>query len=490
MAQIVKKADKSYKQRSSTRDRRRVLVTLAALAGSKVNTAFATFTTSLNGSTADEIRSDRRITQMIGANGWPENSSDLQMWRNMGISWGRDSVGPGQPYSVRDPMQIVKTGPNFTDNLPSIVRHNNRGGIRSLLLLGYTPRWNASVDGDTRSAPKDEWAWEHYVEAVVRKYSAPPYNVTHFQVWNEAAGALSGGEPQASFWHGQGYSPARGLSKPYEKAMRDYVERIHIPAARIIRKYSAYVVYGGWPDQGGLDTFIKWLEYRSPMLNSRMLDWVDYIDTHYLDVDDLDVLYERYVENGPAIGIWQTEIGDRYMSDPHYLPLYYFKFAVWALERNWNDPDRYVSMIYHWDGSEPFRLTRRGTPRTYNVSGMSLLVLRNTVSGALRQFSAAIVFGPDVSGLGLYSGVSLIFQVRAAAGWRTVDIDGLTMPPSRCFVATVVDALTGIPASADTVTTKSLGSKLSIRFKVPEMVNGGPQTPRTHLAYLVVTPRA
>ena len=67
---------------------------------------------------------------------------------------------------------------------------NNRNGIGSLLLFGYTPIWNASVPGDTNSAPVDVEAWKRYVDAVVRKYSAPPYNLRYFQIWNEAAGKV------------------------------------------------------------------------------------------------------------------------------------------------------------------------------------------------------------------------------------------------------------------------------------------------------------
>ncbi|MGF6855310.1 hypothetical protein OKW29_004197 [Paraburkholderia sp. CI3] len=323
----------------------------------------------------------RMMTDLIGTNGWAGSAADIEMWRAMGISWGRDTVGPGQPDRPGEAMRIDKTSSAFDIDLPPALLRNERNGIGSLLMLGYTPRWNATVPGDSNSAPVDVDAWKQYVDAVVRKYSAPPYNLRYFQVWNEAAGKLSGGLPKSVFWHGPEFSKDEKRSKPYERAMQDYVERIHIPAARIIRSYRAYVVYGGWPDQGGLDNFHRWLEYRSPVLKERMLDWVDYIDTHYLPVADMESLYQRYVQNGPARGIWQTEIGNEYMKDPHYLPRYFFDFAVWALGRNWDDPNKYLSMIYHWDGYEPFRLTHPGPPeRTYNVSGRSLVVLHHRVA--------------------------------------------------------------------------------------------------------------
>ncbi|MEM5287895.1 hypothetical protein ACFQ3P_04950 [Paraburkholderia sabiae] len=465
--------------------RRRVLTTLAALACAGLP-PFRAHAANAAASGAAGSRAPRRMTDLIGTNGWPSSAADIAMWKKMGISWGRGSVGPGQPDASTQPMSVDRTGNRFDSDLPSVVLRDNQNGIRSLLFLGYTPKWNASVPGDTKSAPEDVSAWEKYVDAVVKKYSAAPYGVRHFQIWNEAAGRLSGGLPQATFWHGPKFDKDEHRSGPYEQAMQDYVERIHIPAARIIRRYGAYVVYGGWPDQGGLDNLDKWLAFKSPHLNARMADWVDYLDTHYLSVSDLDGLYERYVRQGPARGLWQTEIGDRYMIDPHYLPRYFFEFAVWALARNWDDPDKYVSMIYHWDGYEPFRLTHRGPPeRTYNVSGKSLIVLNQTAPGALAPLPQPLHFGPDVAGSGLLSDKDVVIQVSAPPGWRTVQTAGIAAPSGGAQVL-FVDALTGTTASKDDATLNWNNDGMSIRFRVPDNVNGADRKPPRHLAYLVV----
>lgn len=467
--------------------RRHALRTLAALAGATIPLARAKSVLALASDARPAGAGTRRITDLIGSNGWPGSAGDVQMWRAMGISWGRDSVGPGQPHGPGDAMRVDRTGFAFDSDLPSVLLRNDRNGIGSLLLLGYTPKWNASVPGDSNSAPVDEKAWTSYVDAVVRKYSAPPFNLRHFQIWNEAAGKLSGGLQQSTFWHGPDFDTDQKRAKPYERAMQDYVERIHIPAARIIRSYRAYVVYGGWPDQGGLGNFRKWLEYRSPVLKERMLDWVDYLDTHYLPVADLDPLYQQYVKNGPARGIWQTEIGNEYMKDPHYVARYFFDFAVWALGRNWDEPDKYLSMIYHWDGYEPFRLTHRGPPeRTYNVSGQSLIVLRQTVSGSLAGFSKPLQFGSGASGTALLSGNDVVMQVRADPGWQTVFVPGLLPLSSRVTQVEVIDALTGASSARDDVALTWDDRLLKVRFKVPERVNGAGNNPPKHLAYVVI----
>ncbi|HEY2024651.1 MAG TPA: hypothetical protein VGH68_26450, partial [Paraburkholderia sp.] len=260
----------------------------------------------------------------------------------------------------------------------------------------------------------------------------------------------------------------------------------------------AYVVYGGWPDQGGLDNFRQWLEYRSPQSNQRMLDWVDYIDTHYLPVSDFESLYQQYVKNGPARGIWQTEIGNEYMKDPHYLPRYFFDLAVWALGRNWDDPNKYVSMIYHWDGYEPFRLTHRGPPaRTYNVSGRSLIVLRQTAGAQLSGFPKQVQCGPGVAAKALLSGNDLVMQVRAPAGWQTISIGGLTSMRSGAVRADFIDALSGDASAADDTAVSWDNDLMKVRFRVPDEVNGdshdepkgengGGNNAPNHLAYLVV----
>ncbi len=470
--------------------RRRAILAALAAAGAASSVGVSAAKGVRRASASSPSSGERRMTQLIGSNGWAVAPSDIAMWKEMGISWGRDSVGPGQRKSPDDPVLVDKTGPGMDHDLPSAILSNNRNGIHSLLLLAYTPRWNASVPGDGVSAPKDDSVWQRYVETAVRTYIAPPYNVRYFQIWNEAAGKLSGGSPQASFWHGPNFSEHREQARPYDKAMQDYVELIHVPAARIIRKHGGYVVYGGWPDQGGLETYIKWLEYRSPVVNARMIDWVDYLDTHYLGVDDFTPLYERYVAKGLARGIWQTEIGDRYMSDPHYLPMYYFKSAVWALDHQWDDPNKYVSMIYHWDGDEPYRLTHRGPPRTYNVSGRSLIALNKTVGGALQRFDGQLRFGQNASGLALRSGSDLVIQVRANPGPRTVDVNGLTGVASERLGVTMIDAVTGEAADASGIAARANGDGLSIGFRIPEAVNGTGHGAPEHLAYLVVAQRA
>ncbi|WP_244831381.1 hypothetical protein [Caballeronia sp. TF1N1] len=461
-------------------EKRRTLLRLACLSAAPALSVHA-LNSQAQGNCPALSTGPRRITDLIGSNGFPQTPTDICMWREMGLTWGRDSVGPGQPNSSSDAMNVSKTSPGFDVDLSSCISRNNQNGVHTLLYLGYTPKWNASVDGDSKSAPKDVSYWQKYVEAAVSKYSAPPYNVKYFQIWNEAAGRLSGGSPQATFWHGSGYNKDRKLSSSYDSAMQDYVDKIHLPAAAIIRKYKGYVVYGGWPDQGGVDSYVKWLEYRSGTYQTRMIDNVDYLDTHYMSVKDLDSLYSRYVQPGTVRGIWQTEIGDRYMIDPHYLPQYFFSFAVWALKRGWDDPNKYVSMIYHWDGYDPFRLTKRGTPRTYNVPGRTLIVLCSTLRGTLSPYTGQVTASDDKSPQALYSDNDLIVLVGSSPGQSTVQLSDGGKLASGGLEASLVDAVTGAVSTAQVE--KRQGRQINVSFSTPAALGTGE---KKHLSYLVL----
>jgi hypothetical protein len=175
------------------------------------------------------------------------------------------------------------------------------------------------------------------------------------------------------------------------------------------------------------------------------------------------------------------------MKDSHYLPRYFFDFAVWALDRNWDDPNKYVSMVYHWDGYESFRLTHRGPPnRTYNVSGRSLIVLNATVGGSLASCSKPIQFDHGASGSALLSDNDIVIQVRAEPGWQSVTVDELKSRASRTASVKFIDALTGTANPPGDVALAWHGNSLKVRFKVPDRVNGADNKKPAHLAYVVL----
>src|SRR5258707_11176565 len=106
--------------------RRRVLVTFAALACAGLRPSHANAATAAAAAPGPVgNRTPRRIVDMIGTNGWPGSAADIEMWRKMGINWGRGSVGPGQPDAPTEPMRVDKTGNRYDSNLPSVVLRNS-----------------------------------------------------------------------------------------------------------------------------------------------------------------------------------------------------------------------------------------------------------------------------------------------------------------------------------------------------------------------------
>ncbi len=58
-------------------------------------------------------------------------------------------------------------------------------GMSVILVVRSTPRWAQVQDGIYCGRMKDVNTFASFLEAAVRRYSVPPYNVKHWQIWNE-----------------------------------------------------------------------------------------------------------------------------------------------------------------------------------------------------------------------------------------------------------------------------------------------------------------
>ncbi len=172
----------------------------------------------------------------------------------------------------------------------------------------YTALGAASIPGNWLSPPKHVEDWVDFVERVLARYSRPPFNLRYFQVWNEPT-------RQAGFWTGTHH---------------EFIDKIYLPAAKIIRPHNCYVVFGGWPLSNSLEELDETLAYQGAW------QWTDILDVHYRDVFAWQHLYDKWVKTGKCRGIWQTEIG--FTDDPKYLPNLYLWVLHWALQSGWKDP--------------------------------------------------------------------------------------------------------------------------------------------------------
>jgi hypothetical protein len=262
-----------------------------------------------------------------------------------GMAWNRTDFD----WGTLEPVQgdFVETA---VQNLQALVVAGNQAGVHTLPILDYTAGWAASTaafsfdeDGQhysygppisqdassvTRNLtvtgaggkvisnetvtvgksslpPADPATWLSYVERVVKIFTAAPYNIEYFQIWNEAH--LGSG-----FWNA-------GLD--------DYMQKIHIPAAKAIRAAGAKVVYGGYPDGLSLSALTTLLD------KYRAWDTLDVLDVHYDPLMAMDYLNTAAKKRGKrSISVWQTELG--FSPDANFIPNLYPKAFAWALRND------------------------------------------------------------------------------------------------------------------------------------------------------------
>ena len=164
-------------------------------------------------------------------------------------------------------------------------------------------------------------AWESYVRRSVSFLMAPPYNLSYFQIWNEA-------HPLSGFWEGD---------------LDTYMNRVHLPAARIIRELGGRVVYGGWPCCGSLKELTELLDKHNAWSS------IDVVDVHYFGLNAYDYLRKAAAERGfPEMGVWQTEIC--FHTQPSFISTFYPRFLDWSLRNGWNKgAHRYKAFFFaYW----------------------------------------------------------------------------------------------------------------------------------------------
>ena len=199
-----------------------------------------------------------------------------------------------------------------------------------LPVLGYTAQW-ASASGDPYSVAANTSDWTRYCQAVAERYcSNEDATVQAIQIWNEPA--FLPNHPPVGYFNG---------------TMEEWVEKIHLPAAAVVRAAGCKVVFGGWPScvGCGLDLLRQTLAYKD------MYRTVDVVDVHYRDVDAWSTIAGWSEQLPTPLALWQTEVG--FTDAPNALPWIYARSLAWALEHGqWVAPDQFRLMWYVLDSLE------------------------------------------------------------------------------------------------------------------------------------------
>lgn len=227
--------------------------------------------------------------------------------------------------------------------------------LEVLPVLAYTPDWNKKYPNKIGSPPIDNEAWVEFVKAAVSRYTRPPFNVKFFQIWNEPT-------KKAKYWIGSN---------------AEFINNIYIPAAKVIRKHNAYVVFGGWPASNSIK------ELDDVMFKLGAIRYTDYLDFHYGNEGPYNHLYKKYLSNGLVKGIWQTELG--YRTEKEGLLKIYLTIMKWALNHQWKHKDQYKLFWYPGWGSREKQLrgltTTLQTRSVIPTSNGEQLMLLNTLYG-------------------------------------------------------------------------------------------------------------
>lgn len=301
---------------------------------------------------------DPTFRDFIGTNAVP--SADVA--QELGIGWVRSDF----PWPLLEPQkgQFQWAGADAT------VKKIEGMGLQFLPMVGYTPGWAATDPKNAKSPPKNTQDWSDFVEQVVARYSAAPYNLRYFQIWNEPT-------PRAGFFTG---------------TPEQYIDQVYLPAAQIIRKHHCFVVFGGWPISNPLPQYEQILNYHNAW------QWTDIVDVHYMDPPGWKQLCADWVASGKCRGAWQTEVG--YTSDTSFLPRVYLQAIYGALASGWTDPDQYKFFWYTLSGGSDAARCLVAGGRALTVQGSRLKVLNDLLGGGSLSVLNGVTTRPAMQPLG------------------------------------------------------------------------------------------
>jgi hypothetical protein len=255
-------------------------------------------------------------------------------------------------------------------------------GVEFLPALLYTAPWAAQNRGVIFSPPANVADWENYVEHVVSRYSAPPYSLRYFQIWNEPGGPFFRGTDQ------------------------QFADLVYIPAAKIVRSHHGIVVFGGLSDAVNLQRFSTLMNYHD------VWRWTDIVDVHYKSLPEFRQFYSAWVANGKCRGMWQTEVG--WTNSPGFLGDMYSRTLHWTLGVGWRSPDEFKYFWYANRGNGPEAnkcLVNQGRPADQQLTdaGTRLEVMNQVLgSGPLSTYNE---FGTEPPSGGPDDGWALGYRV-------------------------------------------------------------------------------
>ncbi|MBS3776607.1 MAG: endo-1,4-beta-xylanase [Bacteroidales bacterium] len=336
-----------------------------------------------------------------------------------GVTWAR----VGTRWHQQEPQRDVYDFESYDQLVESAKKH----GIKVLPLIGHTAPWASSgpegSDDLNRYPPADDMIheWEEYVKRVVERYP----DVKYFEVWNE---------------------PNIDWFLRADTNYKQYVDKILIPAARVIHAHDRKVVGPSFTTEWPLDSWPprqrprkhaenvasnirdinRWLSYRDAW------KYIDILAIHYPhgDVEKprqpyadnmmrfYDYVFSKWIEPGKLEGIWNTEAGfagveageqgfvslDPWEHPPleQWVARYVIPPIHWSINHNWHFRDQYKLFWYHMsEGNHPRDMLTREEGRIVPSSRGKAL---HTISRLLGSGDTTAIYPHTVkTGYGIFS---------------------------------------------------------------------------------------
>lgn len=286
-------------------------------------------------------------------------------WSRHGVRWHQHQPRPDSSYDF-----------TTSDRLFGAAAEH---GVKVMPVLSNLPAW-ASTKKDTSAVsvrhypPTEEAisAWSDYVEAVVERHPEAEY----IEIWNE---------PNIDWFLNAGTN------------YKAYVDRLLIPAAKVIHEHGRKVVAPSytlewpkdiWPPDdrpnrhqrnaaSAIEDLDRWLSYNDAWKH------IDVVSVHYSKGDVVprampyatsmmpvyEYLYQNWIRPGRIEGVWNTEAGltateagtagfvalESWERSPYaqWVPRYTVPILHWALQRGWRSRDQYKVFWYHIAQKDP-----------------------------------------------------------------------------------------------------------------------------------------